>query len=374
MSNDSDSVRTHTVPTPSLADIPSLVRYSAAVTERLRLDDGVYCFDREWAQAVNRGRSPRYTLMVSLGFARAAAAGYDLPRTAGEQLDAALSDPAALTLGDRGLAVWSMARLGRANTMAMLDDLIGVTDEALAPLEGMEVAWLVIGAAAAVEAGLPAEPALERFLKALRGRRAKATPLFHHLGTGKGRALLPNFATQIYSVLALADTARVTNDSQALQEAKALGDLLVGLRRPDAGWPWLFHAEKGTVVEEYQVYSVHQDAMAPMAYFSLGDATGDKAYAKAGAEGLPWCFGENELGFHFYDTSAVFAHRAIRRGSWADRAELWANTAAGVAGVSKRVHLGKPVVNTTCRPYHLGWVMEAWAGRESNVELIGEGR
>ncbi|MCB9889943.1 MAG: hypothetical protein H6836_10255 [Planctomycetes bacterium] len=360
---------------PSLADIPALVRFSAAVTETLRLEDGVYCFDREWAEAVNRGRSPRYTLMVALGFARAEAAGYDgLPRTAREQLDAAIADRSRLSIGDRGLALWVLARLGDARATEWVTDLEGVTAEDLRPLEGMEIGWLVTGAAAAVEAGLPAERLLAGFLAQLRSRRARKSPLFHHLGTGRGRALLPNFATQIYSVLALADVARITNDQQALGEATALADLLVELRGPDCGWPWLFHAEKGRVVETYQVYSVHQDAMAPMAYFALGAATGNPRYATAGAEGLPWCFGENELGLQFYDVPACFAHRAIKRGGWADRAELWANTLTGVAGLRPRVRLGKPVVNTTCRPYHLGWVMEAWAGREANIELLGRAR
>ena len=107
---------------------------------------------------------------------------------------------------------------------------------------------------------------------------------------------------------------------------------------------------------------------------AVAAATGEQRYAAAGAEGLPWCFGENELGFQFYDANARFAHRAIKRGGWADRAELWANTLAGVAGLRRRLTLGSPVVNTTCRPYHLGWIMEAWAGREANVELLGRSR
>lgn len=360
--------------TPSLDDIPGLIAFAADVTEALRRDDGVHCFDLAWAEGSSRGRSPRYTLMVALGFSRAEAAGHVLPRPAVEHVDAALKDPSQLSHGDRGLAVWVLSRLGDERTVSLLAELALLPDEQLVPLEGMEIAWLVIGCAAAVEAGFDATALLTRFLAVLRSRQARRSPLFHHLGTRRGRALLPNFATQVYSLLALADVARITNDSESLNQARALGDLLVELRGADAGWPWLFHAEKGSVVEVYQVYSVHQDAMAPMAYFALADATGDRAYARSGAEGLPWCFGANELGFKFYDADMRFAHRAIRRSGWADRAELWFNTLAGLAGVSSRAHLGKPEINATCRPYHLGWVMEAWAGRECNIELIGAAR
>ena len=359
---------------PSLGDIPGLVRFAADVTEALRYEDGVHCFDLGWAEGSLRGRSPRYTLMVALGFSRAEAASYVLPRPAVAHVDAALKDPSQLSHGDKGLAVWVLSRLGDERAVPLLAELALLPDEQLVPLEGMEIAWLVIGCAAAVEAGFDASSALHRFLGVLRGRQARRSPLFHHLGTGRGRALLPNFATQVYSLLALADVARITNDAESLRGARALGDLLVELRRADAGWPWLFHAEKGSVVEEYQVYSVHQDAMAPMAYFALADATGDRADARSGAEGLPWCFGANELDFQFYDAEMRFAHRAIRRAGWADRAELWINTGAGLAGVSRRAKVGKPEINTTCRPYHLGWVMEAWAGRESNIDLLGATR
>ncbi len=354
----------------ALGDIPALIRFSADVTETLRLDDGIYCFDREWAEGVNRGRSLRYTLMVALGFERAARAGYPLPRSASELVDLVMASAAELTPGDRGLALWALARLGDARAPELARELAAVPDEVLRPLEGMEIAWLVIGAAAALDGGFAAPSLLERYVAVLRSRKATKGPLFGHLGGGR-RAVLPNFATQIYSVLALADTARVTNDTTALDDARRLADLLVELRRDDAGWPWLFHAERSCVVEPYQVYSVHQDAMAPMAFFSLAEATGDDRYARAGAEGLPWCYGQNELGFPFYDVSGRFAHRAIRRSGWADRAALWTNTAAALAGTTRRAELGKPMLNSTCRPYHLGWILEAWAGREAHVDLIG---
>ncbi|HQZ33475.1 MAG TPA: hypothetical protein PK020_03570 [Ilumatobacteraceae bacterium] len=371
MSSESEQVRESAVLAPVLGDTAGLIAFAADVTETLRYDDGMYCFDRQWDAASNRGRSHRYTLMVALGFSRAAASGYSVPRTALALADVALAQCEEFTAGDKGLALWLLARLGDQRAVALVGELSAVSDESLRPLEGMEIAWLVIGAAAAVESGLEAGALLDRFLAVLRSRRAASTPLYHHLGTDARRAHLPNFATQIYSVLALADVGRITNDAVALADSRRLADLLVELRGPQAAWPWLFHAEKGTVVETYQVYSVHQDAMAPMAYFALAEATGDDAYARAGAEGLAWCFGANELGFQFHDSTRRFAHRAIKRGGWADRAELWLNTAAGISGIERRVRLGEAVVNTTCRPYHLGWILEAWAGREVHARHVG---
>ena len=357
--------------TPALTDPASLVRFCDAVLPTLRLDDGMYCFDRTWADPALRGRSPRYTLMVALGLARAEAAGYDLAVSATELADLVFSDPAPQTPGDRGLLLWLLSRLGDDRAGALVTELEGVATDQLVPLEGMEIGWLVTGAACAVGAGLVAEKLLDTMLGQLWSRQAFASPLFHHQGTGRGRALLPNFATQIYSVLALAEVARATGDARAVTAATSLADLLLERRGADAGWPWLFHAERATVVERYQIYSVHQDAMAPMAYFALSEVTGDPRHATAGAEGLPWCFGHNEMEFSFYDGPNRFAHRAIKRQGAADRGGLWANTGLALAGVRRRADMGSVEVNDTCRPYHLGWIIEAWAGREQHIELLG---
>lgn len=358
--------------TPVLEDPTSLVTFCDSVLPTLRLAEGIYCYDREWAQPTLRGRSPRYTIMVALGMARAERTGYDLSTSAGELAERVLSAKSELTPGDLGLLLWLLSRIGHERAEAIVTELSVIDTDELVALEGMEIAWLVTGAASAVGAGLGAERLLAEMLDVLWSRRADRSPLFHHQGSRRGRSLLPNFATQIYSVLALAEVSRSTNDSKALAAATALADLLVELRGPDAGWPWLFHAERATVVERYQIYSVHQDAMAPMAYFALSEVTGDQRYATAGAEGLPWCFGSNELQFDFYDAANHFAHRAIRRRGFTDRGELWANTALALVGSRRRVDAGPVEVNDTCRPYHLGWVLEAWAGRERHIELLGK--
>ena len=219
---------------PRLSDVGSLIEFSTDALETLELDDGMYCYDREWSSPAPRGRSGRYTLMVALGFQRAAAAGYRVPRPATELLDLVLSHPAALSLGDRGLALWVSTRVDDGRAEGFVKDLADVPTASMRGLEGMEIAWLVLGAVAAVGAGLGAGLLLERMLAVLRSRRAQRSPLFHHTGAGAGRALFPNFATQIYSVLALADVGRITGDARATREARDLADLLLELRLDDA--------------------------------------------------------------------------------------------------------------------------------------------
>jgi hypothetical protein len=186
-----------------------------------------------------------------------------------------------------------------------------------------------------------------------------------------GRAKLPNFATEIYSLLALAETARHGLVSQAGDDARALADKLIELRLPDGGWPWLYQADRAVVIEPYEIYSVHQDAMAPMALFALAEAVGDQSYAHAAVEGFQWCFGQNELGFVFYDPANRFAHRSIKRRGSAHSLNLWANTGlGGLLGLAARTGIGGVEVNATCRPYHLGWILEAWSGRQHLHALV----
>ncbi len=349
---------------PVMADARSLIEFADSVLPTLRTPSGLYCFDRSFGSPQLRGESLRYSLMVALGTQRASAHGYDVSAPTRPLIDLVLARREELTVGDLGLAIWALSRDGDERARSLVAGL-DPSDAATARLPGMEIAWVVIGAVAAIRAGISGSGRLlDSALRTLRARRSATSPLFHHTGAGR-RAALPNFATQVYALLALAEVASLGDDTAALPQACSLADHLLASRDADGGWPWLFHADRGDVVERYEVYSVHQDAMAPMAFFALADAAGERSYATEAARSLRWCFGQNELGVCFYDVCNRFAHRSIRRRGTADRFGLYGNTAASLAGISWRVDLGEREVNQTCRPYHLGWIMEAWAGRES---------
>jgi hypothetical protein len=63
--------------------------------------------------------------------------------------------------------------------------------------------------------------------------------------------------------------------------------------------------------------------------------------------------------------------RSIRRRRGLDRAVPAARTAASFAGLSVESRAAQLIeVNPTDRPYHFGWVLEAWCGREG---VLAEG-
>jgi hypothetical protein len=352
--------------TTSNRQVEELVSFAIENLPTMRLPSGLYCYDAPFEGGVLRGESVRYSLMVLLGLQRAARAGLgDLPDL-DELWARCIERRASFTPGDVGLAVWADTR----RDGQLIDDLVGQLEKALSPkgvlasLVGMEVAWILVGLAQAVRSTPRAEEPLARAAEHLQRERRARSGLYFHDAASRFRRHLPNFATEIYTLLALSTLARDDLMPGARASAEALAERLVCLRLPDGGWPWLFDAERAIVAEPYEIYTVHQDAMAPMAFLDLAEVTGDARWSTAAIEGVVWSRGANQLGVDLLDVEHAFAHRSIRRRAPWDRLVLTANAAAcrfiarPVSSRARRVE-----VNKTCRPYHLGWMLEAWAGR-----------
>jgi hypothetical protein len=337
----------------------------------MRRPDGVFCFERRTSEPGPSGRSLRYTLMVELGLLRARAHGYELSVDP-DELDAAVwaeIDSPELAPGDYGLMLWADARRegGKGEELSVRLDAALAATGGLPARVGMELGWIVTGLAhhAAAGGSSTGTRLFARALDQLLTVNRAPSDLFRHFGAPGRRRRFPNFATQIYSVLALAVAARHQLDERALEAARAAADRLLELQLPDGGWPWLFDVERGTVVERYEIYSVHQDAMAPMALFELSEACGNERYAEAAVRGLDWIHGANELGADMVDRERKLVLRSIRRRRGFDRAWLAAKTAGSLLHVPDRSSTARYTeLNPTDRPYHLGWVLEAWCGRE----------
>ena len=363
-------------------NVRSLIDLAIGSLSAMRLADGAFCFERRLGEPTPLGRSARYTLMVELGLLRARAAGYTIPIDI-EELDAVAwreLDAARLTPGDVGLMIWSDARCDGARGDELVSHLSATLARTggLSAQVGMELAWIVIGLAhhvglAGSSAGIRQLPeALDQLL-----RNLAPSGLIRHFGDAQRRRRFPNFATEIYSVLALAVVARYGLDERALPAARAIADRLVEMQLPDGGWPWLFDADRGIVVERYEIYSVHQDAMAPMALLELCEVDRQQRYVDAVSRGLAWIYGHNELSIDMVDRANQLVLRSIRRKRVQDRLWLAGKTGASLVGLPTRGAAARQVeTNRTDRPYHFGWVLEAWCGREGALgsDEIARGR
>jgi hypothetical protein len=346
-------------------DVSRLISLAGRFLHAMQLENGLFCEERVRGDAQPRGRSLRYSLMTYIGLVKAGAEGFDL-----DAIRSALwsgIDAPELRPGDYGLYLWADGVRGDGSDPA---GLVGRAEQALAGAgglparEGQEVSWLAIGllrnpAARETDAGgrlLGA--ALDELLS-----RASGSGLLRHYGSAHVRRRFANFATQIYGLLALASAAGA--DERALPAARTLAERLIELQLEDGGWPWLYDADRGRVVEPYEVYSVHQHAMAPMGLLELAEAAGDRRYADAALHGLGWIHGRNELGLEMVDENEQLIYRSIRRKHPFDRVVLYASTATSLALRRSLPLDGRQLeLNATCRPYELGWLLEAWCGRE----------
>jgi hypothetical protein len=67
------------------------------------------------------------------------------------------------------------------------------------------------------------------------------------------------------------------------------------------------------------------------------------------------------LGVDLVDDSAAVIHRSIRRRRpWHRLVPATKSASAWCTGRALREWDGNLEVDRTCRPYHLGWILEAW--------------
>jgi hypothetical protein len=349
--------------------VRELERFALRRLPNLQRGDGVFCHEVLAEDGRPQGRSLRYTLIVLLGLLRAEEHGIEHGFHLGALRSRVLSDLASpeLTPGDFGLALWAESRSE--------GDAVGEIVRSLAArlerggvdgLESMEVAWIVTGLTeAGARGGLGAgEEILSRCREQLIELRRPRQGLVTHVARGR-RKRLPHFADQIYSVLALSQLARIRDDGAARDAARSIGDLLLENQMENGAWPWIYDPIRGTVVEPYELYSVHQDSMAMIGMHGLSEATEDPRYREVAVRSIDWNYGANELGVQMFDSEAGMIFRSIRRKQRFARAHQARNAAASYLRAAPRLAAPEELeVNRSMRPYHLGWLLEAWAGRE----------
>ena len=371
----SDGVET--ARTDRVEEVRELEHFALRRLPSMQLADGVFCHELRAGEGRPEGRSLRYTLIVLLGLLRAEEHGLENPFHLGALRSRVLSElnSPELTPGDLGLALWAESR----SEGDAVGELVGALKAKLAgsDLDGllsMEVAWIATGlteAGARGELGA-GEPILAECRAQLIDKRRPRDGLVTHVLRGR-RKRLPHFVDQIFSVLALSQLARIRDDGAARDAARSIGDLLLRNQMPNGAWPWIYDPVRGTVVEPYELYSVHQDSMAMIGMHGLSEATGEPRYRDVAVKSLDWNYGNNELGVQMLDREAEMIYRSIRRKPRFARARQARNAAATYLHASPRLADPEELeVNRAMRPYHLGWLLEAWSGREE-LARTGDG-
>ena len=119
----------------------------------------------------------------------------------------------------------------------------------------------------------------------------------------------------------------------------------------------MYYVSSGKVIDYYPLFSVHQDAMAPMSLLQLQNVTG-KDYSEFVLLSLKW-LDKNILGETMILSGKETVWRAIQRRPGGFRELYLGLGALGVilcgTGI-KKLKTNYEIVKE-CRPYHLGWIL-----------------
>jgi hypothetical protein len=320
---------------------------------------------------VREGVSLRYTAIVLLGLHRLKCCGKQLPVAIQPILDTLLRNGALLdNIGDVGLVLWLLAEIApdRLKKFYEAMNLEHALERHAGVREGltMEISWFLTGlscAAIARREELPGMTDLAAETYCCLEQNVGESGIFGHQASrgtfgGMLRGRIGSFADQMYAIYAISRFVAAFEMDTPLSTARNCAEAMCGAQGPRGEWWWHYDSFSGEVVRGYPVFSVHQDAMAPMALLSLGKVIGED-FSGAVAKGIQWVGGQNELGIDLRDMTFNVIWSGIRL----TRAfQMYLDDVVGMIrtrrdGGSRR---GTAVLGE-CRPYELGWLLHAFA-------------
>jgi hypothetical protein len=143
------------------------------------------------------------------------------------------------------------------------------------------------------------------------------------------------------------------------------------LQGPQGEWAWFYDVPHGSVVDFYEVYSVHQHGMAP-AFLHHAEAQQIEGARAAIITGFEWLFGNNQMGVSMlYPREQLFYRSQLRRGE-ADTF-MWRGLRGLAASITRRSdrvdHHGALELRRECRSYELGWILWSFGTRNDYAAL-----
>lgn len=281
--------------------------------------------------------------------------------------------------GDLGLAIWAGVESNADDCRTFAEKLVSNWGRLGKACNAVELAWVLQGVVRFSQRQ-PMTNGMTDLLKdachKLMGLYCRDTALFAKHRRRSFREAISRriacFADQVYPILALASYGRHFNDSMSVDAAVAVADTICRLQGPRGQWWWHYDVNTGIVAEEYPVFSVHQDGMAPMALLAIDKVAGTnhRSYVE---KGLTWLNKQNELNVTMLMAERGVIWRNIHRREVGKMYRL-ARSVLLTAGCDRAHRLaGRNLfgyaVNKECRPYHLGWILYAWANHKTNQSM-----
>ncbi len=278
--------------------------------------------------------------------------------------------------GDLALAVWAGVETDTDDCWVFLEELVKNWPSLCQACNAVELAWVVQGL---VRFSQQYDALPDKALDVLKDAQNRLVRLYCPTGglfvrhNRKGvKEILSRkvscFADQVYPMMALANYGTAFGDSDSIDIAASAADTICRLQGPAGQWWWHYDAESGIVAEEYPVFSVHQEAMAPMALLAV-DAAAGTDHSQYIEKGLFWLNSPDAVRQTMIVPQEDIVWRDVHRREIHKMYRLVRGALIG--GRLRRIHrlAGKNlfgyVINKECRPYELGWILYAWAGQVS---------
>jgi len=356
-----------------------------ALKRMYRVNERLFSFRlrKDHDQDILEGFSVRYTAMALIGLAEeqddvvADILGGETPT----QLCSRLLKLSAeeRNLGDVALTLWAARALHHTDASLALERLKAL-DPCTSPHPTVELAWTLASLALHGDAS-PDRALADRVAQRLMASFREQSGVFPHWPDGAGSASMRShiacFADLVYPTQALSFYGRAVEDPEAICVARRCADHMCETQGPQGQWWWHFDVRTGRVVEKFPVYSVHQDAMAPMALFAAQEACGVD-YSAWIRRGLKWLFESPEIAGSLIDPHSGVIWRKVARHEPGKISRAFQAVACRAHPSLRVPFLGAVLrpgkIDFESRPYHMGWLLYAWSGDRKlrySIELEG---
>ncbi len=186
------------------------------------------------------------------------------------------------------------------------------------------------------------------------------------------RGVFVSFGGIVYYLMALDHFARTFEDDTTITLFKDAVRQVLSLQGEHGEWPWFIDSATGRIMDWYQLYSVHQDAMALLFLLPAFDL-GVEGSRAAICRSYKWLLGDNQLRIPLIQERPFIIYRSIRQKQFAERPMRFKRSIANKT-LGRSAQLLDPdalEINKECRSYHLGWIVYVWAGRPDFADFVG---
>jgi hypothetical protein len=275
--------------------------------------------------------------------------------------------------GASGMALWAAAELDLDAPGTAVDWLQAAarTPERLHEWTAQDLGLSLSGACAQALRDPSWIPLARQLAGIILGSFRGPGSLFRDSGQGTRRGFA-TFATQVYAGLSLYHYAELAGDDAALDAANACVARLIELQGRFGEWPWFYLPAKDSVLDPYEVYSVHQHGMAP-ALLHHAVVHGVPGARDAIVKGFNWVFGVNEMAQSMLRPDLQLIYRSQARRGIAGHRAARPLRALAAATIGRADWPHDPVrlrLTEEMRSYEFGWLLWSFGGRTDYPDLV----